>query len=75
MVSILYDHEVRGLADTLVDIQHENAGVIKAVQHLHMDARNCLESLIVSGPADGIRKLVDRISALRGVKNVKLVVM
>ncbi len=75
VVAVMYEHGVRGLTDTLVDIQHENAGIIKAVQHLHADAKNCLETLIVKGPAEDIRKLVDRLGALRGVKQAKLVVV
>jgi CopG family nickel-responsive transcriptional regulator len=75
VVAVVYEHGVRGLTDTLVDIQHENAGIIKAVQHLHTDAKNCFETLIVNGPAEDIRKLVDRLGALRGVKHAKLVVV
>lgn len=75
VLAVVYDHDVRGLTDTLVDIQHENANIIKAVQHLHANAKNCLETLIVSGRAEDIRKLVDRLSALRGVKQAKLVVV
>jgi CopG family nickel-responsive transcriptional regulator len=75
VVAVLYEHDVRGLTDTLVDIQHENVGIIKAVQHLHADAKNCLETLIVNGPAEDIRSLVERLGALRGVKQAKLVVV
>ncbi len=74
-VLVMYEHDVRGLADTLMDIQHESADIISAVQHLHIDAKNCLEVIIVRGPAEGIRKLVDRVGALRGVKQAKLVVV
>ena len=74
-VFVVYEHDVRGLTDALMDIQHENAGIISAVQHLHVDAKNCLETLIVKGAAEKIRKLVDRLGALRGVKQAKLVVV
>ncbi len=74
-ILVMYEHDVRGLTDALMDIQHESTGIINAVQHLHVDAKNCLEILIVRGPADGIRQLVDRLGALRGVKQAKLVVV
>ncbi len=74
-VLVMYEHGVRGLTDTLLDIQHESAGLISAVQHLHVDPKNCLEIMIVRGPAEGVRKLVNRLGALRGVKQVKLVVV
>ena len=74
-ILVMYEHDVRGLADALVDIQHESASIITAAQHLHVDAKNCLETLVVRGQAEEIRKLVDRLSALRGVKQAKLVVI
>lgn len=74
-ILVMFEHDVRGLTDTLMDIQHDNANIIRAVQHLHVDQKNCLEILIVKGPAESIRKLVDRLGALRGVKQAKLVVV
>lgn len=75
VVVLVYEHDVRGLTDRLIDIQHESANIISAVQHLHMNAKNCLETLIVRGPAGDIRKLVDRLGALHGVKQAKLMVV
>lgn len=74
-ILVMYEHDVRGLTDELMDIQHESASLISAVQHLHVDPKNCLEILIVKGPAEEIRKLVDCLGALRGVKQAKLVVV
>lgn len=74
-ILVMYKHDVRGLTDALMDIQHENSGVISAVQHMHIDAKSCLEALIVRGSSEEIRKLVDRLGALRGVEHAKLVVI
>jgi CopG family nickel-responsive transcriptional regulator len=74
-ILIMYEHDTRGLTDAMVDIQHKNASIITATQHLHADAKNCLEILIVRGQAEKIRKLVDHLGALRGVKQAKLVVV
>jgi len=73
-VVAVYDHEVKGLVERITEIQHESGGVVKSSQHLHLDERNCLEAMLVRGPAGEIRKLADRLGALRGVKQVKLVV-
>ena len=70
---LVYEHDVRGLTDALIDIQHSSRGIMSTVQHVHLDAKNCLETSVVSGPAAEIRKLVDRLGALRGVKQAKLV--
>ncbi len=71
-VVVVFEHDIRGLTDRLADIQHEERGVIVSVQHLHVDERNCLETLVVRGPAEKIRGLVDRLGSLKGVKQVKL---
>jgi len=75
VILVMYEHDVRGLTDALMDIQHKSASFISAVQHLHVDPKNCLEILIVRGAADRIRQLVNRLGALRGVKQAKLVVV
>jgi CopG family nickel-responsive transcriptional regulator len=72
---VVYEHDIRGLTDSLMDIQHANRGIIGAVQHIHLDDKHCLEALIVKGRGDDIRQLVDRLGALRGVKQAKLVTM
>ncbi|KPV65179.1 MAG: putative nickel-responsive regulator [Candidatus Bathyarchaeota archaeon BA1] len=74
-ILVLYEHDVRGLTDALMDIQHGSSSIITAVQHLHVDEKNCLELLIVRGAAEKIRRLVDGLGALRGVKQAKLVVI
>ncbi len=71
-VVVVFEHDIRGLTDRLADIQHEERGVIVSVQHLHVDERNCLETLVVRGPAEKIRGLVDRLGSLKGVKQVRL---
>lgn len=70
---LVYEHDIRGLTDALIDIQHSSRGIMSTVQHVHLDDKNCLETSVVRGPAKEIRKLVDRLGALRGVKQAKLV--
>lgn len=72
VIVMVYDHEVGGLTDEILDVQHASQGLISSVQHLHVGERECLEAIIVDGPGESIRKLVDNLSSLRGVKQVKL---
>lgn len=74
VVVMVYDHEVKGLTEEILEIQHKSEGIIRSSQHLHLDEKNCMETLLVRGAAGEIKKLVDRLGALRGVKQVKLVV-
>lgn len=71
-VIILYDHDVRGLTDKLLDIQHEYRDLITTSQHLHETEHECLETVIVSGQGEKIRELVDGLKSLKGVKQVEL---
>ncbi len=72
---IVYEHDVRGLTDAIMDIEHGGGGIMNTVQHLHLDTNNCLETSVLRGPAVKIRKIVEQLGALRGVKQAKLVVV
>lgn len=72
VVVMLYDHDVRGLTDKLLDIQHDLRDTIISVQHLHLSDEKCLEAIIVDGSGEEIRKLADNLRSLRGVEQVKL---
>lgn len=72
---LVYEHDVRGLTEALVEIQHSGRGIMSSVQHLHLDSKNCLETSVLKGPAEEIKRMVDRLGALRGVKQAKLVIV
>jgi len=72
-IMILYDHHARGLSDKLTDFQHE-AGhhLIVSATHIHIDEDLCMEILACKGKAGDIKKLADRISAIKGVRHGEL---
>jgi len=72
-VTVVYDHETRDLTHTLTDLQHSFHGAICCATHLHLDAHNCLEVIVVKGAAREVQTIADRIIAVRGVKHGKLV--
>lgn len=74
-VTILYDHDVKGLNDELLQLQHEVPDTIVSSQHVHLSDHLCLETLVVDGTGEEIKKLVNRIQSLRGIKQVKLAVL
>lgn len=71
-ITIVYDHDVRELADDLTDLQHES-GMVQATLHVHLDERNCLEVLVLRGRSGKVRKIADRLIGTKGVKHGKLV--
>ncbi|MEM1767495.1 MAG: nickel-responsive transcriptional regulator NikR, partial [Candidatus Bathyarchaeia archaeon] len=75
VLMLLYDHEVRGVEDTLTDIQHNYADIISSTMHIHLTERDCLEAIAVKGEAEKIRRLSDELSSKRGVKLLKTVIV
>lgn len=71
---IIYDHDVRGLEESLTDIQHIYQNIISSTTHLHLDKHHCLEIIAVKGDAKLARKLSEEIMKKRGVKQNRLVV-
>ncbi len=72
-VSVIYDHSIRGITDAITDLQHDFGDLISASVHLHLNENQCLELILVKGEMGEVKKLVDKISSLRGVLNVKLI--
>jgi len=70
---LVYDHDTLALADKLTDIQHEHHGIITAALHVHLDAHTCLEVIPLRGPVKEIRRIADRLLAIKGVRYGQLV--
>lgn len=69
---IVYDHHQRELNQRMIDIQHNSPVNILCNTHIHIDAFNCLETIILKGSASEIQKLSLEVGGLRGVKFSKL---
>jgi CopG family nickel-responsive transcriptional regulator len=71
-ITIVYNHHTRELDHALTDMQHKSFHQIVSALHVHLDAHNCLEVLVVKGKSRDIRKIADRLIGTRGVKHGKL---
>jgi CopG family nickel-responsive transcriptional regulator len=72
-LTLLYDHEVRGVDERLTDIQHLHHAHIISSMHVHLDEQNCIEVLVIRGIAEEVKKIADSLISARGVKHGKLV--
>jgi CopG family transcriptional regulator, nickel-responsive regulator len=72
VISFIYDHHQPNIQEKITEIQHDFYRNVVSATHVHIDHHNCLEVVIVSGVANKIRELHERIRALRGVKNANL---
>lgn len=73
-VTIVYDHHTRQLNEKLTDMQHHHFHNILSTVHVHLDHDNCLEVLIVRGPAAEVRKIADALISTKGVKHGRLTI-
>lgn len=71
-ISLVYDHNQRGLVNSLLDIEHEFSEIIRSSIHMHINHDMCMEVLMVRGDGEDVRAVTEKIMTLRGVKHVKL---
>lgn len=72
-LTLIYDHEVRGVSSKLTDLQHSYAANVISSMHVHLDERDCMEILVLRGAAGDIKKISDTLISSRGVKHGRLV--
>ncbi len=68
-LTLVYNHEVRDLADKLTDLQHAHYQAIVSTLHVHLDPHHCLEVLVLRGKAADLKAIADRLIGTRGVKH------
>lgn len=68
---MVYDHDVKGLEDDLIESQHHYRNIINSVLHVHLSDKECLEAVAVKGDAEDIRKLTQEMTTRKGVKQVR----
>ncbi|MHB1014502.1 MAG: nickel-responsive transcriptional regulator NikR [Desulfurivibrionaceae bacterium] len=72
-VTLVYNHHVRDLSDKLTEHQHAHHDRVISALHVHLDAHNCLEVLVVRGRAGEVKRIADELIGVKGVKHGQLV--
>ncbi len=72
VVALVYDHDSPSLAQKLAHIQHENHRAVVSALHVHLDAHNCLEVLILRGLSEEIISMGEGLISAKGVKYGKV---
>jgi len=70
IITMVYGHHTRGLADTLTDLQHRFHDLVVSTMHLHLDEDNCLEVLVIKGMVDKIRTVCRLLFALEAMRQL-----
>ena len=71
-VTMVYDHHMRELSESLVALQHDYHSLIISSMHVHIDEHNCLEVVVIKGKGSKVKEIADKLISTRGVKHGKL---
>ena len=72
-ITVLYEKAEKN--EELFQVQHEFGDMITAYLHSHLADENCLEVLVVKGPSDRLKNLIDGLKANKPVKQIKFSIM
>ncbi|MDR2106235.1 MAG: nickel-responsive transcriptional regulator NikR [Coriobacteriales bacterium] len=71
-LTIVFNHHASDLQNKLDQIQHSHHERIISAMHIHLDAHNCLEVVVLRGRSDEIRGIAESILGVKGVKHGRL---
>jgi CopG family transcriptional regulator, nickel-responsive regulator len=72
-ITMVFSHGSSDLANKLDALQHAHHREIVSAMHVHLDAHNCLEVLVVRGSSADVRNIAETLLGTKGVKHGKLV--
>jgi CopG family nickel-responsive transcriptional regulator len=71
-LSIVFSHHAADLQGKLDQVQHAHHDKIISAMHVHLDAHNCLEVIVLRGKSEVVRGIADAILGVKGVKHGRL---
>jgi CopG family nickel-responsive transcriptional regulator len=71
-INLVYDYSVPGLHKQLSDLQHEYVAEVISTLNVTLENKQCLQVVLVQGPAGKLKEISDRMIACRGVITGKL---
>ena len=73
VVTLIYDHHAGKVAEQLTALQHHHLDRVVTTTHVHLDARRCLEVILLRGTAKTVRDLADGLMGIKGIETGRLV--
>lgn len=71
-LSYVYNHEERELARRLARSQHRHHDLMCSTLHVHLDAENCLEVVLLQGETTEVRSFAEATIAETGIRHGNL---
>jgi CopG family transcriptional regulator, nickel-responsive regulator len=72
-ITMVFDHHANDLTEKLDAVQHAHHDKVISSMHVHLDAHNCLEVIVMRGASGDIRSIAETLLGTKGVKHGKLV--
>jgi CopG family transcriptional regulator, nickel-responsive regulator len=73
VLTLIYDHHASRVAERLTELQHLHLNCVVTTTHVHLDARRCLEVILLRGTTKVVRELADGLVGTKGVETGRLV--
>lgn len=71
-LTYVYNHHERELASRVTQSHHNHHDLTVAMQHVHLDHDNCLETVILRGPVQSVQAFADDVISSPGIRHGKL---
>ena len=68
-VNYVYDHHDKTVVERVLSLQHEHHDLVITSLHTHLDHHDCLETVVMRGPAKAVHGFSQTLIALRGVRH------
>lgn len=72
-VTLVYDHHASDLGDKLTEHQHTHHESIVSTLHIHLDAHQCLEVVVLRGRSGHMKRLAASLIGTKGVTHGRFV--
>lgn len=73
VLTIVYGKKGKGIESNF--LLHRQAQLIDALLHSHTVNGECIEVIVVNGPANDIRKLIKKLKGNRKIQTIKVVII
>ncbi len=73
-IVLVYDHNILRLHSEIAAMKHEYNCMVLSSQHIHLDEKNCIETIAVRGTANKVLKLNNKLLAIKGIRHGDIVV-
>ncbi|GAB4355937.1 MAG: nickel-responsive transcriptional regulator NikR [Gammaproteobacteria bacterium] len=68
-LTYVYNHHERELASRLTQAQHHHHDLALSTLHVHLDHDNCMETVVLRGETEEVRRFADSVVSRPGVRH------